>query len=55
MFSLAVFVLSIVYNFSIVLLALFVIAFALTKMLNPTASVKEIFEHWKNPKGIKNG
>lgn len=44
--------LSIIYNFSIVLFSLTVIAFVLTKLLNPTASVKEILEHWKNPKGI---
>ena len=38
--------LSVVYNLAIVILLVSIIAFGLTKMLNPTATVKEILQHW---------
>ena len=40
--------LSIIYNLFFMLVIVFVIAFGFTKMLNPTASIKEIFNHWGN-------
>jgi hypothetical protein len=45
--------LSILYNLFIVIFIVSIIALALTKILNPTASIKEIFQYWK--KVYKNG
>jgi hypothetical protein len=39
--------LSLLYNLFVAGVIVFVIAFALTKMLNPTATTAEIFGHWK--------
>ena len=40
--------LSVIFNLGIVVLLVFIIALSLTKLLNPTATIKEIFGHWKN-------
>jgi len=46
--------LSIIYNLLLMLVIVFVIAFGLMLILNPTASSEEIFAYWRDTiKGTK--
>lgn len=46
-------ILSLLHNFAVGVAIIFVVAFLLTLLLNPTATPKEVFEHWE--KIWKNG